>query len=245
MSLLSRSARHSFAPIDTFRTPRYGYLWVSSLLWNMARSMDQVVLGWVVLEMTNSAWDLAVMGALRWLPLLVFGAAGGAVADRLNRRVLLLGAQGLGLSICLGASALLALGVLDVGLAFLITFLLGLQWAVDWPIRRALIPDVVGRERTVNAVALEALTMNLTRIVGPLVAGILVASASASAAFLVMACMYAGELLLLRMLPRTVRDVRRSGGSLMRYLGDGFSQLRQCQPIVGVLAISVLMNVLV
>jgi len=48
----------------------------------MARSMDQVVLGWVVLVMTDSAWDVAVIGALRWLPLMMFGIAGGAVADR-------------------------------------------------------------------------------------------------------------------------------------------------------------------
>ena len=57
----------------------------------MARSMDQVVLGWVVLVMTDSAWDVAVIGALRWLPLLMFGVAGGAVADRIDRRWLLIG----------------------------------------------------------------------------------------------------------------------------------------------------------
>ena len=59
--------------------------------------MDQVVLGWVVLEMTNSAWHVAIIGAIRWLPLLLFGLLGGAFADRVDRRRLLIGAQTLGL----------------------------------------------------------------------------------------------------------------------------------------------------
>src|SRR6266542_4495581 len=116
--------------------------------------MDQVVLGWVVLDMTNSAWHVAVIGAIRWLPLLLFGLVGGAVADRVDRRSLLIGAQAMGLLVSLGTAA---------------------EWALDWPTRRALIPDLVGPQRTVNAIALEAVSMNLTRIFGPLLAGALIA----------------------------------------------------------------------
>jgi hypothetical protein len=126
MSLLAPVRRARFAPIETFRSPGYRCLWSASLLWNMARSMDQVVLGWVVLVMTDSAWDVAVIGALRWLPLMMFGIAGGAVADRFDRRWLLIGAQGMGLLVCLGTAGLLIVGVFDFGLACLATSLLGL-----------------------------------------------------------------------------------------------------------------------
>src|ERR1700681_4761593 len=102
----ARAAR--FAPLETFRSPGYRCLWGASLLWNQARWMDQVVIGWVVLEITNSDCDLAVIGALRWLPLLMFGIAGAAVADRIDRRWLLIGAQGLGLLVCLSTALLLA-----------------------------------------------------------------------------------------------------------------------------------------
>src|SRR5437867_2661838 len=129
MTLVAPRRQLGFAPLLTFRSPGYRYLWLASLLWNQARWMDQVVLGWVVLEMTNSAWDLAVMGALRWLPLLMFGVAGGAVADRVDRRWLLIGAQGIGLLVCLSTAILLATGLFNFGLAALATFLLGLQWA--------------------------------------------------------------------------------------------------------------------
>lgn len=239
-------ARHArFAPIETFRSPGYRYLWLASLLWNLARWMDQVVLGWVVLDMTNSAWDVAIVGALRWLPLLLFGVAGGAVADRVDRRWLLIGAQGLGLSVSLSTAALLAIGSFAFGTACLVTFLLGVQWAVDWPTRRALIPDLVGRERTVNAVALEAVSMNLTRIVGPLLAGALIAYVSPSAAFLVMAGLYVVEIVLLKRMPLAVCGRQVAGGPMLRYLRDGFAQLRASQPIMGVLLISALMNILV
>jgi MFS family permease len=239
----ARSAR--FAPLETFRSPGYRYLWLASLLWNQARWMDQVVLGWVVLEMTNSAWHLAVVAALRWLPLLMFGVAGGAVADRVDRRRLLIGAQGMGLLVCLATALLLATGHFDFGLAALAAFLLGLQWAVDWPTRRALIPDLVGRELTVNAVALEAVSMNLTRVVGPLIAGGLITYVNPAAAFFIMALLYTVEIALLKVMPLAVRGRQVASGPMLRYLLDGFDKLRGNQPIVGVLLISAFMNVLV
>src|SRR5437763_1924353 len=207
--------------------------------------MDRVILGWVVLEMTNSAWDLAVIEALRWLPLLIFGVVGGAVADRVDRRWVLIGAQTLALVVCLVTAILLALGLFNFGLAAVATFLLGLQWAVDWPTRRAMIPDLVGRELTVNAVALDALSMNLARIIGPLVAGGLIAYWSPAAAFVSMAALYVLEILLLKLMPLSVRGRTADSGPMLRYLLDGFDTLRSSPSILGVLLISVCMNVLV
>jgi MFS family permease len=245
MTLAAPARRSRFAPLETFRSPGYRCLWSASVLWNQARWMDQVVLGWVVLEMTNSAWHVAVIGALRWLPLLMFGLMGGAFADRVDRRWLLIGAQALGLSVSLGTAVLLMLGLFNFELAALATFLLGLQWAIDWPTRRALIPDLVGRELTVNAVALEAVSMNMARIVGPLVAGSLIVYVSPAAAFGVMSVLYVLEIVLLKVMPLAVRGQQVSTGPILRYLRDGFTSLRKNQAIVGVLVISALMNVLV
>jgi MFS family permease len=207
--------------------------------------MDRVVLGWVVLEMTNSAWSLAVIEALRWLPLLMFGMFGGAIADRIDRRWVLIGAQTLALVVCASTAVLLALGAFNFTLAAGATFLLGVQWAVDWPTRRALIPDLVGRRLTMNAVALEALSQNMTRIVGPLVAGVLVAYWSSAAAFACMAVLYVVEIVLLKRMPLAPGGRAAPGVPMLRYLADGLSSLRYSQPIVGVLLISVFMNVLV
>ncbi|HEY3061445.1 MAG TPA: MFS transporter [Chloroflexota bacterium] len=242
-ALSARWAR--FAPFETFRSPGYRCLWLASVLWNQARWMDQVVLGWVVLEMTNSAWHVAVIGAIRWLPLLLFGLLGGAFADRMDRRSLLIGAQAMGLLVSLGTAGALALGVFDFTLAALVTFLLGMQWALDWPARRALIPDLVGQQRTVNAIALEAVSMNLARISGPLLAGALIAYVSPAAAFLFMSVLYVVEIALLKIMPLAVRGRQVASGPMLRYLSDGLRSLRQNEPIVGVLLISTFMNVLV
>src|SRR5207248_9913808 len=164
-----------------------------------------------------------------------FGMAGGVVADRVDRRWVLIGAQTLGLSVCVGVATLLLLGVFNFLLAALATFLLGLQWAIDWPTRRALIPDLVGRELTVNAVALEAVSMNLTRIVGPLVAGALITYFSPATAFMLMAVLYLVEIALLKVMPLAIRGRQVASGPVWRYLLDGFDKLRGNQPIVGVL----------
>lgn len=128
-----RVPRSRFAPLETFRCPGYAYLWCASVLWNQARWMDRVTLGWVVLVMNVSAWDLAVIEALRWVPLLIFGLAGGVVADRVDRRWVLIGAQTLALVVCAGIATLVLLGLFTFALAALATFLLGLLWAIDWP----------------------------------------------------------------------------------------------------------------
>jgi MFS family permease len=207
--------------------------------------MDRVVIGWVVLEMTNSAWNLAVIEALRWVPLLIFGLMGGAVADRVDRRWVLIGAQSLALLVCSATAVLLALGVFTFGMAAIATFLLGVQWAVDWPTRRALIPDLVGRRLTLNAVALEALSQNVTRIVGPLLAGVLIDFWSPAAAFACMAGLYIIEIVLLLRMPLAPGTRPPASGPVLRYLKDGLASMRTSQPIVGVLLISVFMNVLV
>jgi MFS family permease len=240
---VSKSLR--FAPLETFRSPAYRLLWSASVLWNQARWMDRVVLGWVVLEMTNSAWDLALLEALRWLPLLLFGMAGGAIADRIDRRWVLIGAQMLALLVCVTSAVLLATGLFNFGFALVATLLLGVQWAIDWPTRRALIPDLVGRERTVNAVALEAVSQNVTRIIGPLLAGWLVAQWNASVAFACMAALYVIEIALLKLMPLTRRPRAVASEPMFRYLGDALHAIRSSQALLGVLAISALMNVLV
>jgi MFS family permease len=245
MRLAASAERKRFAPLETFRSPGYRYLWLASILWNQARWMDQVVIGWVVLEITNSAWHVAVIGAIRWLPLMLFGMVGGAVADRFDRRRLLITAQGLGLFVSVATGVLLATGLFDYTFAILATFLLGLQWAVDWPTRRALIPDLVGRELTLNAIALEAVSMNITRILGPLLAGALIAFVSPAAAFGIISLLYVLEIVLLKLMPLASHAQHVASGPVLRYVLDGLRSMAANQAIVGVLLISAFMNILV
>jgi MFS family permease len=244
--LSTRAARapSRLAAVNTFRSPGYRFLWAASLLWNQARWMDQVVLGWVVLELTNSAWDVALIGVVRSLPVMLLGVLGGAVADRLDRRRLLIVTQGLGALVSLALGALLATGQFVYWHGLVGAVLLGVQWAVDWPTRRALIPDLVGRELTMNAVVLESISMNLTRVVGPLMAGWLLAYLDAATAYMVMAALYGLEIVLLALMPLRAPGRPPAGGSVLRSVREGFTEIRRSQPIVGVLLITVFMNAL-
>lgn len=238
-------AASRFAPINTFRSRGYRFLWTASLLWNQARWMDQVVLGWVVLELTNSPWNVALIGVARNLPVFLLGMYGGAVADRFDRRRLLMATQALGAGVSLGIGALLALDRFSVAAGLVAALLLGVQWALDWPARRAVIPDLVGRELTMNAIVLESLSMNLTRILGPLAAGWLLAYASPALAYLAMAGLYGAEIVLLAVMPLRPSPRLPRGGSVARYLREGWQELRQIQPVVGVLLVTVFMNMFV
>lgn len=233
-------APHALA---VFRSSSYRRLWAASLLWNQARWMDQIVLGWVVLEMTDSAWHVALVGTLRWLPVALFGIFGGAVADRLDRRRLLVAAQVGGMLVSIAVAVLLATGTFRFEHAVVAGLLLGLQWAVDWPTRRALIPDLVGRELTLSAVVLESISMNITRIIGPLMAGVLLTTFDGATAFGTMAGLYGLEIVLLLGLRIGPRSERIATGTMMRYLAEGWHELRRSEAIVGVLAITAFMNI--
>src|SRR4030095_7788488 len=140
--LSTRAARapSRLAAVNTFRSPGYRFLWSASLLWNQARWMDQVILGWGGRELKNSAWGVALIGVVPSLPIMLLGVRGGAVADRFDRRRLLIVTQGLGAAVSLGLGALRATGHFVYWHALAGAVLLGVQWAVDWPTRRALIP---------------------------------------------------------------------------------------------------------
>jgi predicted MFS family arabinose efflux permease len=233
------------APVVTFRSRPYRYLWSASLLWNNARWADMVVLGWLVLEVTNSAWHVAVVGVLRSLPMMLFGLFGGVIADRFDRRALLIGSQVIGATVTTSMAALVFTGSFRFEHAIASSLLLGMQWAVEWPTRRALIPELVGRELTSNAIALESVSMNLSKIVGPLAAGWLIAYSGPASAFLAVTVLALLEIVLLALMPLPARGARPVvAGSMVRYLRQGWEELRLSQPIVGVLLITVFMNML-
>ena len=134
--------------------------------------MEILIVGWLGLELTDSAWWVSVLGFYRSIPLLLIGPWGALVIDRFPRRRLLSVFQVLGAM----ATLLVLLAFLNGSLNYvqlaLFSFLQGVIWALDWPTRRAIIPDLVGRERVVDALVLENGIQNVTRILGPIGGGI-------------------------------------------------------------------------
>jgi predicted MFS family arabinose efflux permease len=172
-SLLGQSAGELRQPLNdrSFR-----WLWLASTAASFARWMELTVTGWLALELTGSPADVALIGVTRTSLMPVAALVGGALADRFDRAGLLrLSQWGNALVIGALAASLLA-GTGAFWQLLLATLWLGLSWGIDWPSRRALAADLVGRERVLQAVVLDGVSMNLSRIAGALLGGTLLAS---------------------------------------------------------------------
>jgi MFS family permease len=152
---------------------------------------------WLVLRLTHSGFALGLITAFQWLPVLLFGAWGGVLADRFPKRALLLATNlvaGL-LALILGLATVA--GVVTLWLIVVIAFLLGVVTAVDNPTRQAFTLEMVGAEQVPNAVSLNTLVFTIARVLGPAVAAFLIATIGIGPCFLINAASFVPVLIAL------------------------------------------------
>ena len=233
-----------FAPL---RNVDYQRLLLSNGLWWATIFMEGTVLGWLVLDLTNSPWLVALVGFCRSVPFPVLGFFNGSLIDRFGRRRIIIAAQTLNLLAYLTISALLWLDLLAIWHLALASFVVGACWALDWPARRALMPDLVGKERTLDAMLLENLSQNVARILGPALAGVLIAIYGALGCFISMALISLTTLLVLHTLSQQPipRNSMRPQLSPWTVIGETLRYARHHQAIFGVLLVTAVMNLFV
>jgi MFS family permease len=152
--------------------------------------IQTVAQGWLVLQLTDSAFKVGLVTALGTLPILLFTLYGGVVADRVDkRRMVLLLQCGMALE-ALALGVLTHLGLITVEWVMALAVFFGLLSAFEVPTRQSLVAEVVDREDLLNAVALGSSAFNLARVVGPAIAGALIATAGLAACFYVNAVSY-------------------------------------------------------
>jgi MFS family permease len=144
-----------------------------------------VAQGWLVLELTGSGLGLGLVTALQWLPILVFGAWAGVVADRFNKRKLLVftNVSSAVLSLTLGIATVT--GLVNLTIVIAIAFVLGLVTSIDNPTRQTFTMEMVGRDRLTNAVSLNTATFTTARVIGPAVAGLMIEGVGIGECFLI------------------------------------------------------------
>jgi MFS family permease len=152
--------------------------------------MQQVAQTWLVLNLTDSGVDLGVTVALQFLPMLLFGMWGGLLADRSDKRRLLIATQAAGGLLALVLWALVATDTVVLWHVYVLAFLLGLVTMVDMPTRQSFVIEMVGPGEVPNAVGLNSAMFNTGRILGPAVAGVGIASLGLAPAFLANALSY-------------------------------------------------------
>lgn len=220
-------------------------LWLATGIWWKGLWIEQLVLGWLALELTDSAWLVALVGFFRSVSLPFIGLLGSAITDRFMRRYLVVALQGLN-AVGIGfLVVLLWLGQLAYWHIVLVSFVNGGAWGLDWPTRRALIPDLVGKERVVDAMVLENFIQNATRVLGPLLAGTLLATLGSLGALAILCAMGLASIGILLGLKTDSRAPAAPAGvraSLSR-VREGLRYVRGQRGILGDLLITVAMNV--
>lgn len=200
-------------------------------------------MGWIILEMTDSAFMVAVVGFFRMAPMAVLGPLSGFLADRFSRKMVLIVAAGVSAVSTAVLSVFLALDAASQLVIFAGMLVLGLGWALDFPAHRALIRDLVGAEGVVNAMALENVGFNLSRIAGPALGGLLLEVGGAKLAYPVVAGVFVLSLVPFALL-KAPSFVRSASRGIVQDLGAGLRYAARERVILGVLGITVFMNLL-
>jgi predicted MFS family arabinose efflux permease len=203
---VSAGLRRSLASLQV---PNYRRWFAGQLVSVSGNWMQIVAEMWLVLTLTGSAVAVGVTSALQFLPILLVGAWGGLLADRLPKRRLLTITQPLLALPALALFALTASGAVEPWMVFGLVFLRGSILAIDMPARHSFVIELVGADRVVNAVGLQSALVHASRIAGPATAGLLIATVGVEACFLVNALTFAATIVALRSLdPSGLRPAR-------------------------------------
>jgi MFS family permease len=187
--------------------------------------MQTVAQSWLVLEMTGSAFYLGLISFLGDLPILLFSLIGGVVADRFDRRKLLLGSQYTQMASAFILTALVMMHRVQVWHMLVLVFISGTGQSFGGPAYQALIPGLVKREDVPNAIALNSIQFNLARVIGPLLAGVTLATAGAAICFALNGVSFIAVIISLYIIKATFTPVK-TRDSIMTGMRSGFDYMK-------------------
>ncbi len=220
-----------WAMFSALRYRNYRFYWIGQFPSVLAQNMQHVALAWLVFQLSGSPALLGITGLVQTVPQIGLSFVGGALADRVDRKRMLIATQAATALFFFGLGTLVAADLVEIWHVLGLAFLLGCVRAFDQPARQAILPLAVPREELPNAVPLGNLVWNSTRLVGPAAAGMLIVLIGvghtfyvASASFLVASCLFAQ----LRLPPSAPSTPSRG---LLRNMLDGIDYIRRNQII--------------
>ena len=209
--------RPSLPTLETFsafRSRPFTYLWINTLSFALVQAMQRFAFVWLVIEAVDvgglgrgSGWAGAVFFALG-IPVIFLTIPAGVLADRINRRSLVLGSQLVAVAVTLAAGVIVVAGAMTTVLALVLAAGVGATIAVGLPVRNAIVPTVVDRDTLLKAIVMMSMAMNISQIVGAGLGGLLIAVWGIGGAFIAQ-----GVVLLvgtLALIPLRVPDTRRA-----------------------------------
>lgn len=225
------------------RNRDYRLFWSGALVSNVGSWMQTVAQGWLVLELTNSAFMLGLVGFAATVPMLVLLLVGGVYADRVDRRRLLIATMSAMMVFAAMLAILTWLETVTVVHVLILSLLSGSGLAMAAPAYQAFVHDLVGRRDLQNAIALNSAQFNLSRVIGPSLAGLAVASIGLAGCFGLNAVSYVAAIAALAMV-RIPRRPAPTSARVWRSLLDGVAYARQRPRVRALLLLTGLLSVL-
>ena len=220
----------------------FGLFWVSLLFSAVGSQISTVAVAWQVYEITNSPFQLGLTGLFRALSVMIFSIPGGVVADRMDRRQLLIITQSLAMLLSLVLGVLTSTGQIHVWHIYAVTFLSGAISIFDAPARTALIPLLVSGEQLASAYALNITWRQIATLAGPFLGGIVISGFGISTSYYVDALSFLGVIICLafmRVRPGPPAEKKESPTESVR---SGFNFIRDNSVILALLSMDTCVN---
>ncbi len=224
--------------LAALRHPNFRLYFFGQLISLSGTWMQTIAQGWLVYQLTQSELWLGVVACAAGLPMLLLAPAAGVLVDRVPRRTLLLISQSAQMLLAFTLAALVFAGAAQVAHILVLAALLGVTNALDAPSRQSIIVDLVGHEDLSSGIALNAVMFNLSRIVGPAMAGLLLTQMGPAWCFLLNGVSYLGTLTILLIIHPEAQ--LQAGGSLapLRRLKEGLRFARSHPTIAPMLLLA-------
>ena len=226
----------SNGPLRALRYPQYLYLWGASSISITSFFLMNIARGWLVLEMTNSAFLVTAVQAASMLPQLFTALIGGFVADRFDRKKVILYAELFNMTILLLFAVMVIFDVIQIWQIFVISFLNGISFSIGFPARTSAVPVMVERRDLTSAVALFTTVFSAGQLVGPAVAGQLIKAFGMGTTFLSSSLVLLVAIgLLMPLNTKATWGSHSAGLSMWQSIAEGISYVRQSKLMLGLM----------
>ncbi|HLF70421.1 MAG TPA: MFS transporter [Actinomycetota bacterium] len=176
---------------QSLRVRNYRWYFFAQIISMSGTWMQSVAQGWLVLKITDSGVALGVTAALQFLPVLLFGAWGGVIADRFDKRKTLVATQVAFAILAVALGGLESAGIVRLWMVYVLSLLFGFVSVIDIPVRQSFVVEMVGPQDLSNAVGLNSAIFTSARVIGPAIAGILISTVGIAICFYVNGASYA------------------------------------------------------
>ncbi len=206
--------------------------WLGMLVSLVGTWIQSVAQSWLVFQLTNSAFLLGITGFLNTIPVFILSLFGGVVADRMNKKNILLFTQNAFMALAFILAILTQLKLITPLQIMLIAALNGIVMAFDGPSRQAVVVELAGKAHLLNAIALNSAAFNSARIIGPALAGILIAAVGMSGCFYINGISFFAVIIALLLIKVEIEPKAHSKGHMMSDLLEGLKFVKNNQTML-------------